>query len=242
MKKRSFTVIYFRKYIASIVIALAVICVGAVAVLGQTDVITASNIINGVYYSGDENSNNVSLMINVYWGDEYIGDMLDILKEKNVQVTFFVGGTWATDNEEMILRMVKEGHEIGNHGYSHKDCDKLSKEKLNDEIAKTDAIVKSYTGIKMTLFAPPSGAYDEEVVEVANQNGYKTIMWSKDTIDWRDQDKDLIVERATKNAKGGDLILMHPTLETKNALAEIIDYYQNNNFSLVSVSKNLNCD
>ncbi len=237
-----FTVIYFRKYIASIIIAFTVVCVGLVAILGQTGTAytATSNIVKGVYYSGDEESNNVSLMINVYWGDEYINDMLDILKEKNVQATFFLGGTWATNNEETILRMVEDGHELANHGYSHKDCDKLSKEQVTDEITKTHKIVKSYTGKDMTLFMPASGAYDEATVEVASSLKYKTIMWSKDTIDWRDQDKNLIVQRATKDGKGGDLILMHPTLETKNALSEIIEYYQYNNFSLTTVSKNIN--
>ena len=238
---RKFTVIYFRKYIATIVIAITIVCVGLVAVLGQTGTTySSSNIVKGVYYSGEEDSKNVSLMINVYWGDEYIEDMLDILKEKNAQATFFLGGTWATDNEEIILRMVEDGHELANHGYSHKDCDKLSKEQVEDEITKTHNIVKSYTGLDMSLFMPASGAYDEATVEVASSLSYKTIMWSKDTIDWRDQDKSLIYSRATKEGKGGDLILMHPTLETKNALREIIEYYQNNSFSLVSVSKNIN--
>ena len=233
--------IYFRKYIASIIIAITIVCVGLVAILGQTgETIYTNNIINGVYYSGDENSKNVSLMINVYWGDEYLEEMLDILKEKKVQATFFLGGTWASNNEVTILRMLKDGHELGNHGYSHKDCDKLSKAQICDEISKTHDIIKAYTGVEMSVFMPPSGAYDSDVVEVASSFNYKTVMWSKDTIDWRDQNKSLIVSRATKNGKGGDLILMHPTLETKNALAEIIEYYQTNGFSLVSVSKNIN--
>ena len=232
-------VVYFRKYIASFLIALSVLIVGAVALLGQTDVILTNNVVNGVIYSGNENSNNVSLMINVYWGDEYLDEMLDILKEKNVKVTFFVGGTWAAKNEDLLKRMVSEGHELGNHGYSHKDCDSLSKEKIRDEITKTHEIVKGYTGITMDLFMPPSGAYDNVTVEVAESLGYKTIMWSKDTIDWRDQNKELIVSRATKDGKGGDLILMHPTLETKNALGQIVDYYLSNGFNLVNVSKNI---
>jgi len=235
------TVIYFRKYIATIVIAITIICVGLVAIFGQTGTVyTSSDIVKGVYYSGEEDSNNVSLMINVYWGDEYIGEMLDILKEKKVQATFFLGGTWATDNEKIILRMAQDGHELANHGYSHKDCDKLSKAQVEDEITKTHNIVKAYIGRDMSLFMPASGAYNEATVDVASSLSYKTIMWSKDTIDWRDQDKNLIYSRATKDAKGGDLILMHPTLETKNALREIIEYYQNNGFSLVSVSKNIN--
>lgn len=232
-------VVYFRKYIASFMIALSVLIVGAVALLGQTDVVLTNNIVNGVYYAGNENSKNVSLMINVYWGDEYIDDMLDILKDKNAKVTFFVGGTWATKNEDTLKRMFEEGHEIANHGYSHKDCDKLSKQQLFDEISKTHNIVKGYLGFDMKLFMPPSGAYDTLTVEVAENLGYKTIMWSKDTIDWRDQKRELIVSRATKNGKGGDLILMHPTLETKNALAEIVEYYISNGFDLVPVSKNI---
>jgi len=232
-------VVYFRKYVASIIIAISVFVVGAVAVFGQTDTILTNNVVNGVIYSGNENSNNVSLIINVYWGEEYLDDMLDILKEKKAKATFFVGGTWAVKNEDLLKRMKEDGHELGNHGYSHKDCDKLSKQQLEDEISKTHAIVKCFTGDEMKLFMPPSGAYDSLTVEVADDLGYKTIMWSRDTIDWRDQNKNLILSRATQDGKGGDLILMHPTLETKNALGEIIDYYISNGYNLVTVSKNI---
>ncbi len=239
--KKSFRVIYFKKYVASIIIAVTVAIVGVVALFGQTSsTYTSNNVVKGVYYSGEQEGKNVSLMINVYWGDEYIGEMLDILKENDVKVTFFLGGTWATNNEETILRMVEDGHELANHGYSHKDCDTLSKEQVRDEITITHDIVKSYAGVDMSLFMPASGAYDTATVDVATECGYKTIMWSKDTIDWRDQDKNLILSRATKNVKGGDLILMHPTLETMNALPEIIEYYQNSDLSLTTVSKNLN--
>ncbi len=238
---KSFKVIYFRKYVASIIIVLTVAFVGVVAFFGRAgNVLTSSNVVRGVYYSGNQESKNISLMINVYWGDEFVGDMLDVLKEKEVSVTFFLGGTWATKNEDLVLRMAKEGHELANHGYSHKDCDKLSVQQTKDEILKTHEIVKSLTGVDMELFMPPSGAYNEQTVEVAKELGYKTIMWSEDTIDWRDQNAELIFERATKNASGGDLVLMHPTQETKKALESIVDFYNNSEFSLVTVSKNIN--
>ena len=64
-------------------------------------------------------------------------------------------------------------------------------------------------------------------------------MWSKDTIDWRDKDESLVFSRATKNLKGGDLILMHPTEHTKNALKKILDYYKENGFSAVTVSEHI---
>lgn len=238
---KGFKVIYFRKYVASIIIVLTIAFVGAVAFLGGGgDVLTSSNIVRGVYYSGDQDGKNVSLMINVYWGDEYVEQMLDILKETDTKATFFLGGTWAFKNEKLVLRMVEEGHELANHGYSHKDCKTLSQKQVEEEIAKTHEVVKAFTGVDMKLFMPPSGAYNEGTVEGAKALGYKTIMWSEDTIDWRDKNTDLIIERATKNASGGDLILMHPTKETKEALKSIVDFYKNSEFSLTTVSKNIN--
>ena len=89
----------------------------------------------------------------------------------------------------------------------------------------------------MTLFAPPSGSYSKTTLEVCSSLNYKTIMWSKDTIDWRDSDINLIVKRATKNVTNGDLILMHPKSHTLNALDQIIKIYEEKNLQLVTVSQ-----
>ena len=91
----------------------------------------------------------------------------------------------------------------------------------------------------MNLFAPPSGAFNKTTLQVANDLGYKTIMWSKDTIDWRDKDADLVYTRATKNVVGGDLILMHPTEHTAKALPNILEYYKNNNLVATTVSNTI---
>lgn len=190
-------------------------------------------------YAGDKASNKVSLMVNVYWGDEFIQPMLDIFKEKNCITTFFVGGVWASKNAEMLNTIKEYGHEIGNHGYYHKDQNKISAEENYKEISQTHQIVKSLAGVEMTLFAPPSGAYNETTLSVATSLGYKTIMWTRDTIDWRDQDRNLIIDRATKNAKGGDLVLMHPTAKTLEALPEIIDTLYAKGLEVTSVSSAL---
>ena len=86
------------------------------------------------------------------------------------------------------------------------------------------------------MFAPPSGSVNTSVVKTAMELGYKTIMWTHDTIDWRDKDEGLIFNRATKNITGGDLILMHPTLHTKNCLEKIIKTLKNNGLELTTVS------
>ena len=200
---------------------------------------TTSNVINGVYYSGNEESNKISLMINVYWGTEYLDGMLEILDKYDVKITFFVGGTWAVKESDMLEKIYEKGHEIGNHGYTHKDQDKLNREQNQKEILTTHNIVKDLLNIDMNLFAPPSGAYSKTTVEVASNLGYQTIMWTRDTIDWRDKDADLIYSRAVKDAKGGDLVLMHPTEKTLEALENIIITLQEKGLKVTTVSDTL---
>ena len=190
-------------------------------------------------YRGNTENNKISLMINVYWGTEYIEPMLKVLKQNNVTATFFVGGTWVAQNSDILKKIYDDGHEIGNHGYYHKDHKLLSNERNQEEIYITHKLVKEIIGVDMSLFAPPSGSYNQATLEIATSLGYRTIMWSKDTIDWRDKDSELCFTRATKNAKSGELILMHPTEHTLKALPNIIKFYQDNNFTLSSVSENL---
>ncbi len=238
MKKIHFKVFKFRKVFVNFAIAGIIALVAVASIIGSSLNVPVSTV-SGVYYNGDTSSKNVTLMINVYWGTEYMEDMLSTLKEKNVKTTFFIGGTWAVMQEDMLKKIKEEGHELANHGYHHKDHNALSEQDNLNEISSTHKIVKGLTGDEMTLFAPPSGAYNKVTVAAAESLGYKTIMWTRDTIDWRDHDANLIYKRAIKNAKGGDLILMHPTKETAEALPRIIDYFQQNGFTLVPVSTNI---
>ena len=157
-----------------------------------------------VIYNGNRDSNNVAIMINVYWGTEYLLDMLDMLDKYNVKCTFFVGGQWVDKEPEMLKDIYDRGHEIGNHGYFHKDQEYLDYSQNYDEINVNHQLVKSILGIDMNLFAPPSGSFNKSTIEASKNLGYRFIMWSKDTIDWRDKDTDLIVKRATKNLSNGD--------------------------------------
>lgn len=211
----------FRHIVANVIIiaSVAVVFVAAFSAGGAVDV---STIINGAYYHGNENSSFVALMINVYSGSDEVFQMLDILKNSQGKATFFIGGCWAEKNKSVVEAIHECGMEIGNHGYLHKDSDKLTDSRLKSEINSTKNLIEAYIGVKTTLFAPPSGAIDKRTAIVASDCGHKTIMWSKDTIDWRDGDSDLIVTRATKNLVPGDLILMHPTEATVKALPEIL--------------------
>lgn len=191
---------------------------------------------NRVIYSGNTANANVCFMINVYQGNEYVLDMLDILDLYNVKTTFFIGGCWASKNIDLIKEIYTRGHEIGNHGFYHKDQDTLTYEENLTEIKACHDLISKNVGIEMTLFAPPSGAYNKTTVDVATSLNYKTIMWTHDTIDWRDQDADLIFKRATKNLSNGDLILMHPTEKTVDALKNILSTAINNGFTPTTVT------
>lgn len=229
----------YKEIITNLVIVAVLITVFAFSYAGGTLNVFNTKKGTSAIYQGNTNSNNVALMINVYWGDEFIKPMLEIMEEKNIKCTFFVGGIWASNNKDLLNEMISANCEIGNHGYLHKSQDKLSQQESFDEINKTHIIIKNMTGIEMKLFAPPSGAYTENTVVIAKDLGYKTIMWTKDTVDWRDQNEELIYSRAIKNAHGGDLILMHPTAATLSAFPRIVDYFIQNNFNLTTVSEAL---
>ena len=237
MKKIHFKVLKLNKVIVNAIILLIIGVVTVASFLVDNTVNVSMP--EGLYYKGDTASNHVSLMVNVYWGDEYIDDMLEIFDKEDIKTTFFIGGTWAVMNEDILKKIHNRGHEIANHGYNHKKHNKLTEKDNIKEIETTHRIVKELLNIDMQLFAPPSGAYNKKTVETANKIGYKTIMWTRDTIDWRDHNQKLIYERAVKNAHGGDLILMHPTKETLEALPNIINYLKNNNFTLTNVSENI---
>lgn len=192
------------------------------------------------YFSGRTDTGEVALMINVYENTEVVDKMLDFFKEKGVSATFFVGGCWADDNAETLKRIVDEGHCLGNHGYFHKDHKKLDYDANADEIKVCGELIYGITGSKATLFAPPSGAYSVNTLRAAEALGYKTIMWTLDTIDWRDRDENKIFDRATKNVKAGDFVLMHPKKETLNALEKIINNYKEKGLGLSTVARLIN--
>lgn len=229
----------FRRVISNIVLAVVIAAVFGVAFAGDIKAVVTSGDVCQPYYNGKTDTNNVSLMVNVYWGNDYIEPMLEILDTYGVKITFFIGGMWAERYPELLKMIVSHGHEIGNHGYYHKDQDELDYNGNIDEIGIAGKMIESACGVKTVLFAPPSGAFNKQTLKAAEDLGYKTIMWSKDTVDWRDKDADVIFKRATSKVKGGDLILMHPTEATVKALSDILEFYKTNGFNVCPVSENI---
>ena len=116
--------------LCNLALAFIVFVIGAVCFLPSSAAVSAPA--GKVYDRGTKPA--VSLTINVYWGTDIVEKMLDLFREKGVRVTFFVGGCWADDNVPTVRRMAEEGHEVGSHGYFHREHDKLSLRENTEEI------------------------------------------------------------------------------------------------------------
>lgn len=223
---------------ANVILGVIVIAIFMLSFSGQISSAFGTDI-EQPYYYGNKSLPQVSIMINVYEGDQYVQEMLQTLEEKQVKATFFLGGLYVVKNDKTVKLISNGGHEIGNHGYNHLDHKRISYEKNVQEISITNNLIEGLTGVKPILFAPPSGSFNNTTLKASYDNGCKTIMWSKDTIDWRDHDIALIVKRATKDISNGDLILMHPTKESVAALKEIITLIKQKGFNVVTVGENI---
>ena len=227
------------KIATNLVLGVLILSIGTLCLAPMENEVVAEVESSEIYRSAGENAAGVSLMFNVYWGTEEVYRILETLSAHEAKATFFIGGCWADDNVDCLRDIYSAGHEIGNHGYFHKDHDKLDLVNNQKEISDCNRFIELALGEAPTLFAPPSGAYNDATLEAAGRLNMKTILWSKDTIDWRDKNAAIIYTRATKNVKAGDFILMHPMKETADALDDILKFYEANSLKAVTVSKNL---
>ena len=190
-----------------------------------------------LYSCGKKEIGAVGLTFNIYESSENVLKILDILDEYKAKATFFIGGSWADDNVDCVREIYSRGHELGSHGYFHKDHSNMSYEATLEEIRPSVKLLEMICLNKICLFAPPSGAYNESTLSACASLGLNVIMWSRDTVDWRDKDVNIIIERATKNLKSGEFILMHPKDQTVQALPEILKYISENGLKTAAISQ-----
>lgn len=191
-------------------------------------------------YQGKTDEPHVSLTINVDWGEDIVPKMLEVLEAKNVQATFFITGRFAEKFPEIVRQIDAQGQEIGNHGYSHPHPDRLTVQQNMEEIKKTEEILRKLINKEIFLFAPPYGERGPNCLKAAENLGYKTILWTADTIDWQEPPPsvDTLVKRVTeKKLTNGTIILMHPKSHTLEALPIIIDVIRAKGYEFKKVSE-----
>lgn len=174
-------------------------------------------------YRGNPKKPAISFMVNVAWGNEYLDSMLDTLDKHQVKTTFFLDGSWVKRYPEEAKKIAARGHEIGNHAYSHPDMKYLGVERIHQEISRTQAVIEKTTGIKPTLFAPPSGSFHQRVVDIASSSyQMKTILWTADTVDWKKPPPSQVISKISKLMDNGVLVLMHPTAASEQSLDQLL--------------------
>lgn len=193
-------------------------------------------------YKGNPAKPMASLMINVAWGDEYLPKMLDILKKENVHATFFLDGSWLSKHPDTAKSIMAMGHEMSNHAYSHKNMSELNRQMAIEEISKTQKLLEQHLGVTNTLFAPPSGDFDQETVTIARELKLQTVLWTIDTVDWRNPAPDQIVSKIKRTIEPGALILMHPTKSSSESLERTIQVIKQKGLALGTVSELLSAD
>ncbi|AZN40900.1 polysaccharide deacetylase family protein [Paenibacillus albus] len=190
-------------------------------------------------YKGNPNKPMVALMINVAWGNEYIPSMLATLKKENVKATFFLDGSWLKKNTDVAKTIQAAGHEISNHAYTHPNMSQLDRRSAYNQIAKTEALLQATLHVKNKWFAPPSGDFNQMTVDVAAEQGLKTVLWTLDTVDWKHPPAYSIIRKIRTRVEPGSLILMHPTDSSSSALEGIITAIKQKGLRLGTVSETL---
>ncbi len=232
-----------RKFCAGILIAIFLVSIwmldrncsvlidsydnAAVESVGMTDVMT------GNVTDGDKPK--IALTFDDGPHPCYTNQLLDGLKERGVCATFFVMGKNAEENPEVLKRVAREGHLIGNHSYSHAQLNHLSEEERCAELSKTYNLVYELTGQETQFVRPPFGEWNPSY----NCNvDMIPVFWTIDTRDWTTEDVNLIVSRVVGNTKENDIILMHDYYESSiRAALIIVDRLQEQGYEFVTVNE-----
>ncbi len=174
----------------------------------------------GSYYKGSPDKKVLYLTFDNGYENGYTEKILDVLKKEKVPATFFVTGHYLKTAPELSKRMVKEGHIIGNHSWSHPDLTKVSAERLAKELEMVREETEKLTGQKeMIYIRPPRGVFSERTLELAKEQGYIHVFWSLAFIDWQTDNQKgwrYSYDNIMRQVHPGSIILLH-TVSKDNA-------------------------
>ena len=171
----------------------------------------------------------------------YTEQILSTLKENNVKATFFITAHYLNTNEELVKRMIDEGHIVGNHTVNHKSMPDISNEEIKKEVMDLHLAIYEKFGYEMKYIRPPKGEYSERTLNECNNLGYKTVMWSFAYKDWEEKKQPQEQEALkiiTENFHSGEIMLLHGNSKTNtNLLAQIIKQAREQGYEFASLEE-----
>ena len=178
----------------------------------------------GAAYLDEDGGKVLYLTFDAGYENGYTEQILDVLKKQEVPAAFFLVGDYLERNADLVRRMVKEGHIVGNHTLRHPDMQKLDDAAFEAELRGVEELYTDITGQTLPqYYRPPQGLYSEENLKKAREMGYRTVFWSLAYADWDNNDQpdpDAAVEKLTSRTHDGAVILLHATSKTN---AQILD-------------------
>ena len=176
----------------------------------------------GAFYKGDPGKKVIYLTFDNGYENGYTEKILDVLKKERVPATFFVTGHYLESAPELVIRMVQEGHMIGNHSWNHPDFTQISDEKIREELRRVKEKTFELTGQKEMIFLrPPRGIFSERTLQIAREEGYFHVFWSLAFVDWKVEEQrgwQYAYDEIMKQIHPGAVILLH-TVSRDNAEA-----------------------
>ncbi|MCH5303489.1 MAG: polysaccharide deacetylase family protein [Ruminococcus sp.] len=189
-------------------------------------------------YSVDTKDKICSISFDAAWGNEQTDDLLNTLDKYNIKTTFFLVGSWVKKYPQSVKKIAKKGHDIGNHSADHAHMTQLSLDKMKAELKDCNSEVEKLTGKCPTLFRPPYGDYDNNVVNTVKEMNMYCVQWNIDSLDWKDPSSDQIVQNCISKLEPGSIILLHNGAKnTPAALPKLIEAIQNEGYKIVPISK-----
>ncbi|MGI6553457.1 MAG: polysaccharide deacetylase family protein [Clostridia bacterium] len=172
----------------------------------------------------------------------YTPKILDILQKHKVKATFFVIGKRVEVHQDIVQRMVREGHIVGNHSWSHPNLLKLDRQALEKEITQTENLLLKEIGYRTALFRSPYGSLDRQKVREVEALGYKIIAWNVDSLDWKGLTGEQVRFNILENVRQGSIVLQHSAggpgedlSGTVEALPVVIQTLMKEGYSFVTI-------
>lgn len=171
----------------------------------------------------------------------YTDKILDVLKEKNVKAAFFCTVDELKSAPDVIARMIKEGHIVGNHSTTHASFDEISRSEMTKEIQDCDNYLRTNFGYTSPYFRFPKGNYSECALELVGSLGYTSVFWSLSYADWdtkAQKGADYAFEKVTSRLHPGAIILLHAvSADNAGAMGRIIDYAREQGYVFKSLDE-----
>ena len=181
---------------------------------------------------------NIYLTFDEGYENGYTSLILDTLREKDVKAAFFVTGQYVKENPEIIKRMAKEGHIIGNHTVNHPSLPEIKdSESLKEELYELDRLIYGICGEKTAFLRPPRGEYSERTLAMTRDMGYTNVFWSQAYVDWNDNvSSDEAFKRITSDIHPGCVLLLHAVSKgNADSLANVIDHARKEGYTFKSL-------